>query len=523
MEHKFLTSCLLIFLCGQTIVPKIENRARQEHPLVVVIPTYNNALVCQKNLESVFSQNYSNYRVILIDDCSQDDTYKLVKSSIAEKGYTDRVVLIRNTERKKALANHYRAVHMCHDDEIIVQLDGDDWFKHERVLERINEVYQDSHVWLTYGQHEVFPSGKLGCCKQLLSATIKLNCYRECSWVTSALRTFKVALFKKIKLQDLIYQGKFFETAGDLAFMFPMLEMAGPHSRFIDEILYVYNCETPHNDYKEAFLNQIHTDNVIRAKPKYRLLDELGPKSADSTMSAVIISDNNPIGLHALLASLAEHAMGIKTPYVVYHASNNEMRAQYDNLQKLFSSFSWHLVNKSSFKTKLVDIVARSSDVYITFMRDDLLIKESLDLEQCTQLLAKTHAHGFFLALGHNIARNALLVREQKHPALIHIEEDMYAWQLCMGEHDWKNAYNMFMTIYKKESIENMLRELHYDSLDGLEHAWSHALIDHDAIGLCCEHSKVMRVVKKSREQNHIKADTMQLANHHNDAITVMS
>jgi len=33
--------------------------------------------------------------------------------------------------------------------------------------------------------------------------------------------------WKKIAKEDLMYEGKFFEMAWDLAFMFPMLEMAG--------------------------------------------------------------------------------------------------------------------------------------------------------------------------------------------------------------------------------------------------------------------------------------------------------
>jgi len=39
--------------------------------------------------------------------------------------------------------------------------------------------------------------------------------------------------------------------AGDLAYMWPIVEMAGNHSRFISEVLYVYNVVTPLNDIKK--------------------------------------------------------------------------------------------------------------------------------------------------------------------------------------------------------------------------------------------------------------------------------
>jgi len=46
--------------------------------LVVVIPSFNNARWCRRNLESVLDQAYPLYRVIYIDDASTDGTPDLV-------------------------------------------------------------------------------------------------------------------------------------------------------------------------------------------------------------------------------------------------------------------------------------------------------------------------------------------------------------------------------------------------------------------------------------------------------------
>ncbi len=52
--------------------------------------------------------------------------------------------------------------------------------------------------------------------------------------MTSALRTFKYKLWKNIKEEDLKNrEGKFYEAAWDLAFMFPMFEMAGEKIEFV--------------------------------------------------------------------------------------------------------------------------------------------------------------------------------------------------------------------------------------------------------------------------------------------------
>ena len=170
-----------------------------EKPMVVVIPSYNNSKYYQKNLDSLFCQHYKNYRVIYIDDCSPDSTGDLVETYIHDHQQESRVTLIKNKQRRGALANHYTAAHMCQNHEIIVQVDGDDWFKHDQVLATVNKAYQDPNVWLTYSQHEMYPPTGKALQDRVIPAVIReSNAYREYKWVASALRTFYAGLFKRI-------------------------------------------------------------------------------------------------------------------------------------------------------------------------------------------------------------------------------------------------------------------------------------------------------------------------------------
>ena len=57
--------------------------------------------------------------------------------------------------------------------------------------------------------------------------------------------------------------------------MFPILEMSGIHSKFINELLYVYNTENPINDNKLNRQNQITLESSIRKKQKYKELKSL--------------------------------------------------------------------------------------------------------------------------------------------------------------------------------------------------------------------------------------------------------
>jgi hypothetical protein len=236
---------------------------------VVIIASYNNKDWYKRNLDSVFMQQYDNYHVIYVDDCSPDGTGNLVEQYIKETHQEDRVTLIKNTRRMGAMANFYNAIHLCDGKSIVVQLDGDDWFAHDRVLDLLNKVYADPNVWLTYGQFERYPSGERGTCKDIPSHIIKHNKFRSYSDLASALRTFYAGLFKLIKKEDLLFEGEFLLSAHDMAIMIPMFEMAGYRSKFIPDVLYIYNRANCINDDKVNISLQHEMDEFIRAKEKY--------------------------------------------------------------------------------------------------------------------------------------------------------------------------------------------------------------------------------------------------------------
>ena len=50
----------------------------------VIIPTYNRAKLIKNTLESVFSQTYTNYEVIIVDNCSTDNTQELLQPLVDE-------------------------------------------------------------------------------------------------------------------------------------------------------------------------------------------------------------------------------------------------------------------------------------------------------------------------------------------------------------------------------------------------------------------------------------------------------
>jgi glycosyltransferase involved in cell wall biosynthesis len=277
MLKRFLALLFLISLLHASDIPHSVKNLDLDRvgykSFVFIVPSYNNQHYYKRNLDSIFSQTYPNYRIVFIDDASFDGTAELVRAYVTAKNQDFRFILLQNIQQLGSLANIHKGASLCKPHEIIIILDGDDWLFDEKVLEKLNATYADEEVWVTYGQFVYYPSGAPGWAAPLPPEVIANNAFRDHNWTTTHLRSFYAGLCHRIQLKDLMYKGKFFPMAGDLALMWPILEMAGTHSRFIPDCLYVYNTENPINDEKKNKELQSFLGFVTRAKPRYQPVD----------------------------------------------------------------------------------------------------------------------------------------------------------------------------------------------------------------------------------------------------------
>lgn len=241
----------------------------------IIVPFFNVEPWVGRTLDSLLIQKYKNFECLLIDDMSTDGASYIIEQKI--KG-DNRFKLIKNEEKKYALRNLYDGINLVHPnkDDIIVTLDGDDWFNNDDVIGTLDKVYNESQCWLTYGNYVRYPTGEIGHCTKYPDYVINNGLYRHDSWRASQLRTFKYGLWEKINTDDFKDEdGSFYSVAWDFAFMFPMLEMAAERHVFIDKILYVYNIETPLSDNKLYVEKQLAVADIIRKKTSYQRIESL--------------------------------------------------------------------------------------------------------------------------------------------------------------------------------------------------------------------------------------------------------
>ena len=257
----------------------VTDQGRKPQPIefVVVITSYNNEKFYERNLDTLVNQKLEwPYEVVYVNDCSHDRTGPLVDEYIKEHKLENLVRVIHNEQNVGALENLYNVIHACPDHKIIVTIDGDDFTAGDHILARIAKEYEDENTWMTYGQLAYYPENCGSFCEEIPAWVKETNSFRQYKWVTSQPRTFRAGLFKRIKKEDLLYEGKFYPMAWDLAIMYPMLEMAAKgHIRFIPDVLYYYNHHNPISDHnKNKDLQMKMTMDVVNKKP-YKALESL--------------------------------------------------------------------------------------------------------------------------------------------------------------------------------------------------------------------------------------------------------
>jgi cellulose synthase/poly-beta-1,6-N-acetylglucosamine synthase-like glycosyltransferase len=245
------------------------NYPLQNRSFTVIVVGRNNGASVQRTLTSIFTQNYENFRIVYVDDASDDGTFELAQDLIYDMKYLIPTTLTRNEEPLGLLENLSRTIQNCANEEIVVLVDGHDWLAHEWVLQKLNQYYADPDLWITYGQFRNYPTFELGN-SQLNQNQGKV--IRKSSLQGLHLQTFYAALFKKIKPADLMNQGKYFPCPTSLAYMAPMLEMGARHFQYIPDTLYIADPKMGAPFDLEEEMRQL---NSLRSLPPYDPLQAL--------------------------------------------------------------------------------------------------------------------------------------------------------------------------------------------------------------------------------------------------------
>jgi len=265
-------------------LPLRTQKVDQEKQLVVITPTFNNKTYCERQLLSLFNQKhgdgpYKNWSLILVDDNSPDGQFETIQKCVKDHNMESHCTLIKNETRQGVTANVYTMLHSIKNkNAIVLCVDGDDWLAHDRVFERINEIYEDPSVWITYGQLVYWPDfGPIP--EHHMPRLYHYKKARDYGFFSSHLRTFYAGLAQKIRPESFKIKDSWIPCMVDVAMMWPMLEMAGPYRvRHVPEILYVYNREPKRIVSEPPQFNHLPLNDVLaylHQQTPYQQIDAL--------------------------------------------------------------------------------------------------------------------------------------------------------------------------------------------------------------------------------------------------------
>lgn len=103
----------------------------------IIMPLYNSEKYIDYTIESILNQTYTNWRLYIIDDCSEDKSVDIVNKFLKKD---KRISLIQNDSNLGQAYSRNRGIEQC-EGEYIVFIDSDDlWYNNflERQLSFIN-------------------------------------------------------------------------------------------------------------------------------------------------------------------------------------------------------------------------------------------------------------------------------------------------------------------------------------------------------------------------------------------------
>ena len=115
----------------------------KEDLVSIIMPSYNTGKFIKETINSVLNQTYNNWELIIVDDCSTDDTEEIV-NAIKD----NRIKFLKNSTNSGAAISRNKAIKEA-KGKWIAFLDSDDLWKKEK-LEKQIRFMEENHYDFSY-------------------------------------------------------------------------------------------------------------------------------------------------------------------------------------------------------------------------------------------------------------------------------------------------------------------------------------------------------------------------------------
>ena len=124
-----------------------------KNDISIIIPTFNRAKFLRKAIESVLSQTYQEFELIVVDDGSTDNTYEIVSE------FKNNITYIKQKNRGAAAARNAGIKRA--GNKFLAFLDSDDWWDREKLAIQIDEMRKNPLYLVSHTQEIWYKNGIL--------------------------------------------------------------------------------------------------------------------------------------------------------------------------------------------------------------------------------------------------------------------------------------------------------------------------------------------------------------------------
>ena len=121
----------------------------------IIMPSYNTAPYIAESIQSVLDQTYENWELIIVDDCSTDDTDSVVSSYLSDS----RIKYLKNERNSGAAVSRNKALREA-KGKWIAFLDSDDLWLPNKLQKQISFMEKNGYSFSYTNYEEIDVDGK---------------------------------------------------------------------------------------------------------------------------------------------------------------------------------------------------------------------------------------------------------------------------------------------------------------------------------------------------------------------------
>ena len=160
---------------AKQILNKNDGILREEDLVSIIMPSYNTASYIKESIQSVLNQTYTNWELIIVDDCSTDETEEVL-ATITDS----RIKYFKNKENSGAAISRNKALREARG-QWIAFLDSDDLWLPNKLEKQINFMKNNGYKFSYTNYEEIdMASNKTGVRITGPKKITKMGMYNYC-------------------------------------------------------------------------------------------------------------------------------------------------------------------------------------------------------------------------------------------------------------------------------------------------------------------------------------------------------